>query len=119
MSITFSVENTPLEMNVANRSAAIILYNLLGYGESEVELWGGELDPSDVLRRLAISETKAPSLVTPTRESRGVYMDKNGVGEGCRVIECGYPLERIMRYVTTIQIMAEQAKDLGEVISYG
>ena len=117
MSVTFSVENTTLEMNVATGSAAIILFELLGFGRDEVGFWGN-LDPADVLRRLSTSTYKVPSLVRPSSESQGVFMDANGVGLGCRVIESGYSADRIMRYATTLQLMAEQAQAMDEVISY-
>ena len=116
MSVTFSVPGTPLEMNVANGSAAIILFDVLGYGRTDVELWG-ELNPSDVLRRLSVVDPATHT--TEGQETQAVRVDANGVGLGCRVIECGYPLERIMRYTTTLQLMAEQAEQRGEEISYG
>jgi len=118
MSVTFCVPGTGLDLNVSNRSAGLILFGLLGYDRADVALWG-DLDPADVLRRLATSEYKIPALVEPTRESRGVYMDENGVGEGCLVLDFGYDAERIMRYVTQLQIMADLAAQLGKEISYG
>ena len=119
MSVDFSVTNTNISMNVANGSAALILFELLGYSRDDFDGLYGDLDASDVMRRLALSEHKAPSLVTPTRETRGVHIDANGVGEGCLVVDFGYDEDRIMRYATTLQIMADRAQSLGESISFG
>ncbi len=119
MSVTFSVTNTRLNLNVANGSAALILFDLLGFSRQEKELWGGELNPSDVLRRLSMHEVRMPNLVSEPSESRGTYIDENGVGPGCLVIDMGYSQERIMRYVTTLEVFARHAEQTGEEITYG
>ena len=119
MSVTFNVTNTRLSLNVANGSAALILFDLLGFSRQEKELWGGELDPSDVLRRLSMHEVRMPNLVSEPSESQGTYIDENGVSPGCRVFESGYSQERVMRYVTTLEIFARHAEETGEEITYG
>lgn len=114
MSVDFNA--CGINMNVANRSAAIILFDILGYGRSELELWG-ELDPADVLRRLAT--VRESDHVQPASETRGVYVDENGVGEGALCIDFGYSEDRLIRYTTKLQIMAELASERGEQITYG
>ncbi len=119
MSVDFSVANTPHTMNVANGSAAKILFDLLGYSRSEFDGLWGDLDPADVQRRLALHEVRVVGAVEPSRESRGVFVDANGVGVGCRVFEAGYDRERLMSYVTRLEFLAEVALAWGEVISFG
>jgi len=119
MSVTFSVDNTDHDwFNLGNRSAGILLFDLLGYSREDRDLWG-ELDPSDVLRRLATAESKVSALVTPETESRGTYMDENGVGPGCLVIESGYDSRRLQRFITGMRDLATSAVEKGQAINYG
>lgn len=117
MSVTFSVGGNDW-CNVANRTAALILYDLLRYGREEVEFWG-ELDPADVLRRLATCEERIPFLATPEKRSRGVYVDANGVGPGALVIEAAYPESRIRRCVASMREVAQAGVTKGRTITYG
>lgn len=119
MSVDFSVANTPLTMNVANGSAAKILFDLLGYSRSEFDGLWGDLDPADVQRRLALREVRVLSAVEAPSESRGVILTSEGVSQGCLVIEQGYDQERLMSYITRLELLAEAALAAGEVISFG
>lgn len=117
MSVDFSVAN--LNLNVANGAAAVILFDLLGFGREEFDGPWGTLDAADVLRRLAVAEVRIPGLVTPTRETRGTYIGSDGVGPGALVIECGFDTARLTRYTTALRAMAEKAIAIGETISFG
>lgn len=106
-------------MNVANGNAAAILFDLLGYGREEVDCYGGTLDPSDVLRRLATAEGRAAGLVRAPSESRGVYLDANGVGAGALMVDCGRSASQVDRYIERLREMATRAVAEGRAITYG
>lgn len=106
-------------LNVANYSASLILYGVLGYGRDEVDPYGGTLDPTDVLRRLAVGEHKVPGLVQPPSADRGVYIDEHGVGPGCLIISAGYDAERIQRYIDRLRALATKAQEEGASLVYG
>lgn len=106
-------------LNVSNTNAAVILFDLLGYGRDEQESEYGSLDPADVLRRLATAEGRVTGLVRPTTESRGVYIDSNGVGEGALIVDCGLGLPRLWTYVGKLRTLASTAQAEGRKITYG
>lgn len=106
-------------LNVANANAGVILFDLLGYGRAEKDYACGDLDPADVLRRLSYADDKAAQCARPASQSRGVYIDDNGIGDGCRVIECALPVERVEHYVGKLREMATEALAAGRQITYG
>lgn len=110
---------TELEMNVANASAKLILREILNFGAKEKDIYGGTLDPTDVLIRLTTAEYRISSLVRPTTETQGVILTENGVAPGCKVVECGMNEERLQGYVDKLRILANKAIELETEITYG
>lgn len=106
-------------LNVSNVNAGVILFDLLGYGRAEQDVYGGTLDPADVLRRLSYADDKASECARPASQSRGVYIDDNGVGDGCLVIECGLSVDRAAQYVGALREMATEALATDRQITYG
>jgi hypothetical protein len=106
-------------LNVANANAGVILFDLLGYGRAEKDYACGDLDPADVLRRLSLADDKAAQCARPASQSRGVYMDANGVGDGCLVIEGALTTDRVGQYVDKLREMATEALAAGRQITYG
>lgn len=106
-------------LNVSNVNAGVILFDLLGYGREEQDYACGDLDPADVLRRLAVAETRAAACARPAGEERGVYIDANGVGQGALMIECGLSADRVGSYVVNLRKLAEEAVEAGRRITYG
>lgn len=106
-------------LNVSNINAAVILYDLLGYGRDEQDVYAGDLDPADVLRRLATAASAVERCARPRNESRGVYIDDNGVGPGALIVDCGLTVGRVGHYLTTLTALANQAVEAGARITYG
>lgn len=122
MSITFDAENCPetLGLNVANRNGYVILRELLDVASPEAY---GELDPSTVLRSLAVARARITGITIPTTETRGerVVLSAEGVSveQGCLVIDCALTEEQIIRYVNRLTDLAKWAEQAGENILWG
>lgn len=106
-------------LNVSNINAGVILFDLLDYSRSELDPSYGTLDPSDVLRRLALSESRISGCARPASESRVVYIDSNGVGPGALVVDCGLSEDRVGHYIEKIRALADEAAAEGRDITYG
>ena len=104
---TFHEQSAELdgEFNVANSNAHYILSEILNLG-SDVEAWGS-IDPSTVLMRT--SYVNVDTGVTPERVSQGTYIDDNGVGPGCALLDMGRHRGQVESYVTRLRRLAEIA----------
>jgi hypothetical protein len=122
MSIDFSTKNSPenLNLNVANGNGYMILRDLLDIPSPES--WGS-IDPSAVLRALAVSRARVAGLVRGPSESRAerVVLTAEGVSveQGCLVIDCGVSGDQLARYTNTLTALAQWAEAAGETILWG
>jgi len=99
------------EFNVANGNAYYILQEILNMGGAEVECYGS-LPTTTVLMRVSLF-LRAEAGVVKASESQAVRMDENGVGLGCKVIDCGRTLGQIESYVSRLKKLAEIAAERG------
>ena len=98
------------EFNVANGNAIYIVQELLNLPHTEV--YGGSVEPTTVLMRLAVVFDTARGVVQPS-ESQAVRIDANGVGLGCRVFNAGRSERQIDSYITRLRRLAEIAIERG------
>lgn len=126
MSVTFSVIGAPFDYangddpchyNVANGSARRILRDML---HVESEYLCGELDPHEVLRRLAVVRPEAHTEEGYDRQHERTVIDENGVGvrRGPRVIFQGISEERVERWVDGLRGVAQAAIQADQRISF-
>lgn len=94
------------EVNVANANAAYIVQDLLNLPHTEV--YGGSLDPSTVLMRLAVVFNPGAGVVERS-ESQAVRLDENGVSLGCRTINMGRTESQVESYIARLRRLAELA----------
>lgn len=118
MSVTYSVRGIDTSLNVSNRNSSIILFELLNYDIGELDPSIGELNPTDVLCRLANSEFRAQSLTRPEKSDQQYTITPYGVGLGCIVYDKGLSAERIGEYIKALRTLAEYASSQGLTILY-
>jgi len=107
------------EMNVANGNAISILRDLLGLPVPR-DLCG-ELDPTDLLLRLAMAGSRVHNVVRPTTVSREtVVLTAEGVDvrQGPTVIECGVSPRQADSCVERLRVIAEKARDMGRTVLF-
>ena len=98
------------EMNVANSNAIYIVQDLLNLSCEEV--YGGSLDPSTVLMKLAVLFSTANGVQERT-EGQAVRLTAEGVGLGCKFINMGRSERQIDSYVDRLRKLAEIAVERG------
>ena len=122
MSVTFSVESAdfedfddPRHYNVANGSAARLL-RALGLPENLY----GELEPNDLIRRLATVDPAAHVEAPLTERVERVKLDENGVGvdHGPTIHFAGIDEDRVTRWVEGLRRVAKLAAEAGVSVTY-
>jgi len=98
------------EFNVANGNATFIVQDLLNLPCEDV--YGGSLDPSMVLARLAVLFNTANGVVERT-EGQAVRLTPEGVSLGCKFINMGRSQDQIDSYVERLRRLAEIAVERG------
>ena len=98
------------EFNVANGNAIYIVQDLLNLSCEEV--YGGSIDPSTALMRLAVVFDTASGVIEPST-SQAVRLTAEGVGLGCTVVNMGRSQRQIDSYAERLRRLAEIAIERG------
>lgn len=108
MGFTFS---STYSFNVANTNARLIL-DMMGY---DFEDLCGNLDPHDVVRRMAVAVLKTRETV----DNHGVKLSFAGVMPTCRVVHFGVSADQSSRYRDQMFRVAQDAIAAGKRITFG
>lgn len=119
--VCWDIGNIPdLEFGMAGASARLMVCNYLGYSETEKDVYGGALDPADVLRRLSTFQVSAHTRKGWTERSERVEITMDGVSvkQGATIHHSPYSADRVTRYLERMTELAHEACKLGKEISY-
>lgn len=98
-------------LDVSMGTAAIILAWLGRASDLDGEMPGAQA--------LACLAAAFPPLdAVEPNESQGVYIDANGVGPGCRVVECGINEDRLERHRARLVALATEAAESGRNLEW-
>lgn len=104
------------EFNVANGNGYFIVRDILGF-EGNV-LFGGPLDPQDVLRSVAAYEAKSGTKEDRVSES-GVVLTADGVAPSSTLVEFGRDTRQVQSYLDRLTVLANICVERGAEITWG